>query len=320
MTHNLAVAADPFSSRQQYLLVGGQYNREGVRPNERPNDGVWLAHWRPGMSSAVDDSAQWLLNGSHSGCVERRVEVEGKGLYPGKDAESRACEFDGRLSLVFHRQRWLLYARSNPSVRGHRFVQVASSRSDRLGSGGDGKGGGSKGGGGKGDGSFFSRFRPVHLRGYNEYDGDVYYFLVQQNPVTPGTLLATFPLYHERAGCVAIAASQDGINWGPPTPLLTCPIVDQLTWRTLCHPTNAVALNSDEVIFYSHVSPPLSDKGADTSKQPPARLFVHRIRSEALRQWTQRSLVAASSRVRELNMAAHRKRMALTQQRAQRAG
>ena len=58
------------------------------------------------------------LSGSHPGCVENRQEF------------GRHCEFDGRLSVVQHRSRFLIFARANLKASGGRFVQVATSRAD----------------------------------------------------------------------------------------------------------------------------------------------------------------------------------------------
>ena len=286
MTHNVAIA--PSQRNDEYFMAGGQYNQEIVWRDERPNDGVWLTRWRPGTSARANsvasaEEALLLLNGSHRGCIERRVEAEGESLYPGANARSRACEFDGRLSLVFHRGRWLLYARANPTVRGHRHVQVARSNSDQLRPGDWGP------------------FKLVRLRGYDFMDGDIYYFLVQQNPVAPGTLLATFPLFHGRSGCTAIASSLDGVHWSPPTPLVPCRVVDRLNGRTLCHPSNLVTAGRTEVALYTHDSVPIDDLPTALKKggqQPAPSLAVHRIATSLLLAWTQRSIAAADNRRR----------------------
>ena len=290
MTHNTAIATLPqpssdssSSASTEYVVVGGQHNRERVRPGERPNDGIWSTRWHPekhrASHVASNEEARWLLNGSHPGCVERRVEVEGKWLYPGYDAGSRACGFDGRLSLVYHRGQWLLFARANPAIRGHRSVQVSKSIGAQLTPGGWGP------------------FRQIHLRGY-PHDADIYFFLVQANPAVAGTLLATFPLYHTRTGCVAIACSHDGVHWSPPLPLIRCPVIDRLGGRTLCHPTNLVPRGGKESLLYVHVSVPRGDarRRRVAGAQPPASLVLHRVPLGVLASLSHRLLAAPGLR------------------------
>ena len=290
MTHNTAIVTSPSPwhgpPRKEYLLVGGQHNREPVKPGERPNDGVWLTRWRADMPTAGSLAAQFLFNGSHPGCVERRIEAEGKWLYPGTHRSSRACGFDGRLSLVFHAGRWLLYARANPTVRGHRFVQVVRSLTDRL------------------DGPWES-FRQIRFRAYPpDVAGggpDIYYFLVQNNPALPGTLIATFPFYHLRMGCTAIACSFDGVHWSPPISLVPCGVVDRATGRTLCHPTNLLHKGGKEALLYTQDSVPIDDFRKRRG-QPPAQLVQHRIPMELLSRMSNRALASISSRFRSKPM------------------
>ena len=59
-----------------------------------------------------------LFDGTDPGCIERRDTTRMPWVFPG------ACEFDGRLSLVEHRNELLLYVRANIASRGRRFVQV----------------------------------------------------------------------------------------------------------------------------------------------------------------------------------------------------
>ena len=142
MTHNLAIDG-PYThgTSRFFVLVGGQYNRDRVTPGERSNTGVWQAKLpvqalspasslmrRPGGGGFVT-AAHRMFNGSHPGCLEARVGVNNGNLFPGRADHLRACEFDGRLSLVRHQQggAWLLYARANPVAHGHRFVQVTRS-------------------------------------------------------------------------------------------------------------------------------------------------------------------------------------------------
>ena len=275
MTHNAAITR----SAEDILVVGGEHNREPPKNGERPNDGVWLTRWKP---SDKLSRPRWLFNGSHPGCVERRTEVEGKWLHPGADVSSRACGFDGRLSLVFHRGHWLLYARANTKTRGYRSVQVSKSIGDEP-------------------TGPWGPFRQLSFHGFPAPVAgggpDVYYFLVQDNPAWPGSLVATFPFFHLRNGCTALAFSNDGVRWSQPVPLVPCAVVDRKGGRTLCHPTNLLSQGggaeaTKEAVLYIHDSVPMSDKRGH-KQQPPAHLTQHRIEIEYLARLTRKSITEA---------------------------
>lgn len=101
-------------------------NTDRENRGERRNDGVWQALW-PFGDRQVLPRPRHLFNGSHSGCIERRQGLRNANLFAGLGTNRKACEFDGRLPLVYHRKQWLLFARANPTASGHRFVQVTSS-------------------------------------------------------------------------------------------------------------------------------------------------------------------------------------------------
>ena len=199
MAHNLAVSphADGF------LLAGGLGN-------------IWLARgtrWRSSTSRNASLAKQespaaraWspprlIINGSHPGCVEKRVEPW-LVVRAGKDA-GRQCEYDGRLALVSwpERGRLLLFARANPALKGQRFVQVSSS---------------------KDNGSSWSPFELIKLRGYDHQAGNLYFFAAQVNPIRSDTLVAFFPLEHTFSACICMATSRDGIMWSVIQPVLPC--------------------------------------------------------------------------------------------------
>ena len=124
MTHNLGVWREAAGGRHGggYLFVGGQHNKASA--DERAGvwavrTGVWFKHaWR----GAAAASPEWLLDGHHPGCVERRRLLVAY-MLPG------VCEFDGRLSVVRHLTtgRYMMYARANAAAHGARFVMVATS-------------------------------------------------------------------------------------------------------------------------------------------------------------------------------------------------
>ena len=313
MTHNLAIAG-PHSlagSSRAFLLVGGQYNTDRTRRGERPNEGIWFARWpivatatsSAGSSSNVALSshstataaataplfgarprllgARLLFNGSHPNCIERRRGLNNKNLYPGVGQKNRACEFDGRLSLVHHKGRWLLFARANPTERGNRYVQVTQS-SDGL--------------------RTWSPFKMLEMRDYRFTDGDMYFFLVFNNPVNARSLVAIFPLLQYGVGgsCIGIAASSDGIRWSPIAPLASCPYADPRKERALCHPAGLVPSEAGnrDILLYLHNSVPAPDKYGGKSQrpdliQPIPTLTLHRISRQAFSSWSSRALATA---------------------------
>ena len=133
LTHNLALTFH----RGQYFAIGGQDNKKLGRVNR----GLWLAqgaawHYAAGNRSSVRDLAtdadggasQWrnvrnVINGSHPGCLEGRDWLPYLRDHQG-GGSSRACEFDGRLSLLHFKKRFWLFARQNPATHSQRFVQV----------------------------------------------------------------------------------------------------------------------------------------------------------------------------------------------------
>ena len=64
-----------------------------------------------------------VINGSHPGCLEGRDWLPYLRDHQG-GGSSRACEFDGRLSLLHFKKRFWLFARQNPATHSQRFVQV----------------------------------------------------------------------------------------------------------------------------------------------------------------------------------------------------
>ena len=311
MTHNLAIARDGRAGGG-YLLVGGQYKLPGAarcgkragnlvpcRSDLPEYNGLWMASapsWRfvlPGsaqISTGLEaeeivrrsdaatlagtsalSSVQWLFNGTHDGCIERRSRFFASMGHLG------ACEFDGRLSLVRFRGELRIYARANPATRGQRFVQTVASV--------DG-------------GRTWGRFEFIRIAEYDYTQGDVYFFAVTVNPVHPSSLIALFPLAHKFRGCVAVAASTDGLRWSAPTPLLRCAVHGE---RTIHHPVQGfVQEGNDSVALYVHENVPgtTSDTAPSPAqlqdfpylKLPRPRLVRHSLPAAALRAWTEAAL------------------------------
>ena len=168
------------------------------------------------------------LEGTHPGCAECRRHVDG------------ACEFDGKLSVVRHRGRLLLYARANLArERGGRFVQVTSTVGDDA-------------------AGPWRAFAPLRIAGFTRHvSHNVYFAAVNANPLDrpDGTLIGLFPLalpegsdarspkahcwppwslrvasdptcYQSRQrvhdGVIGLSLSCDGLHWGPLVLVATC--------------------------------------------------------------------------------------------------
>ena len=127
------------------------------------------------------------------GCVDRRPPFTG---FP----SLKACEFDGRLSLVRQDNGvFRLYARANIAygvLSGGRFVQTASSPTLEGG---------------------WSNWETIRLHGIPPNPNvDLYFFAVQTNPIDATTLLALMPVSEPPWACIAIAFSRDGVAFSKP--------------------------------------------------------------------------------------------------------
>ena len=229
---------------------------------------------RPGRKGAWED-ARLIIAGRHPGCVERRDRARFSWL------ETTNCEFDGRLSLVHFRGRFLLYARANLGKHGQRFVQVTQS-SDGV--------------------RWTAPFEPVHLRGYSPSNSaDIYFFAVSESPVHD-SLVAIFPLVHNGRGCICISVSRDGVTWSTARPLLRC---GSFRERATSHPAAGLILRDTTVLLYVqenvpdvHVdaTTPLPHRLANENvRRNTARLVRYDVPSDLLRQWTIDGLCEDSS-------------------------
>lgn len=291
MTHNLALHR---FNASHYTLVGGTYDGKGMGVHA-----VHGEHWyydRSSASSAPLPSAfafyyrptQWsrphkLFDGTHAGCFE--APAQGRGLHFVNGSRA-ACVFDGRLSLVHFRGRYLLYARMNPVDIGQRFVQVTTSEvtppRDEM--------------------PQWKPFRPIHIDDYTLEDGNIYFFAVCVNPVRQDSLVALAPLVHDGVACIAIALSRDGIHWSALQPLVGCP-TDMARKSALAelkrspseavyrghrgtsHPVANVLLWKDRVLFFVHEHVPgISDKRNSTS------LVRYSVPQPSFASWTNETL------------------------------
>ena len=78
--------------------------------------GIFLYGWHP--ERRTFSRIKFLIDGNHPGCLELRTKCGAAG------------EFDGQSTMVFHRNMWLLYTRSNGSPKGGcRGLQVCAGHS-----------------------------------------------------------------------------------------------------------------------------------------------------------------------------------------------
>ena len=247
MAHNLAILRHQNGS---YVAIGGQHKHR----SQPHNLGVWVTRGRSWRFSstrvvpayfAADKKAQtkgapyrrrdpneeqWetprkIFDGNHPGCVERRDAVTMPWILPG------ICEYDGRLSLVWFKGQYLLYARANPAAHGQRYVQLTRS-TDTL---------------------TWSPFELVQIQEYRYSQGDLYFFAAQKNPVQPDSLVALFPLVHLMRACIGIAFSLDGLRWSTISPLVSCEAYGD---RAVSHPAAGLVRSGDQVFIFVHEEVP----------------------------------------------------------------
>ena len=217
------------------LVVGG-----------KSGDGSFAPHRRDGVRGAVafdldpsggvlrETFTKPLFQGNGNGCVE------GRGAALGKHDFRGWCEFDGRFSLVYWRDAFVLYARAN--VRwGTRSVQMT--RSSDL--------------------ETWDPWRLIDIDGSSpDADRNIYFFGVSANPVDADSLVAVLPVNHPRAGLSAICLtfSRDGTRWSPLVPLLATKPIGP---RTADHPAIGIFSDGDDVLVYVQTNVPgIATQGA----------------------------------------------------------
>ena len=186
--------------------------------------GSWLhpsASYRSKPAASVLAPLRPVLDNGpagHPGCIDRTYWATRREVTSSPDG---VCGFDGKLSLVHHRGRFLIYARANLQMRGGRFLQLA--RTER----------------GAGPSGPFGKFELIRLSGREDdarwrATSNIYFGAVKQNVLdTSGrTLLGLFPIQASSlpngqssaphgGGYIGLALSCDGLTWGPLTPLAT---------------------------------------------------------------------------------------------------
>ena len=207
LSHNAAFLCEEDGTIVAY---GGQPSRKAER--------------KSGIQRVTASSADWplrwsrpqlVLSGQSGGCMEWRSGFLRAG-----------CEFDGRLSVLRHCSRVLMFSRANLGDRGGaRHVQVASSV--------DGVSG-------------WSEWQPLILANYSIAEGNNIYFFavshVQPTRDREGRLVALFPAVIGGVGGVYMALGLDshGVRWTRPVLLMRAATTSM--GRTGDHP---VGLQSD---------------------------------------------------------------------------
>ena len=274
MTHNLAVLRLRNGS---YMIAGGtargKRRTRGIRLLTRT---AWHADGGTRTGDVV--AGRLVMDGLHSGCTDRRIPkqpcyhcLQGSiaKMQPAAKG-SGVCEYDGRLSLVFHRGRYLLYARANVASHGQRFVQVAASV----------------------DAYNWAPFQGIAVTGYNYTEGEIYFWLVEPNPLDNTTLIALLPLIHRYRGCVGISLSRDGVHWTKPDPLLRCSVHGE---RTTHHPAAGVVRRGRRVYIYvqEHVPGVWMDEQTPwptvkllRNRNPHSRVVRYGLPTRVWEEWT----------------------------------
>ena len=297
MTHNFAIARQP--TGDGWVGVGGQFRPRVTRgigdTSPRADTGVFSSFtvgrtWcfmrpctTPHEPPGDESMQQWqmpvkLFDGKHDGCIERvhggTIPTDKRWLMrSARDGQGEYCEFDGRLSLAWHRGRWLLYVRAN-IARGIRAVQLTISSDLRT----------------------WSPFRIVRTHGLSLRNlrpgarGGAYFFGVQPNPLHNHSLIAIFPVVLNGEGSIAIAASYDGFHWSHPTTLLRCD-VDVYKERATTNPAFGFVLDGGKLHFWVHehvgwVVPRTYFHGGS----PRPQLVRYAIDARRFEWWTQSAL------------------------------
>ena len=223
-----------------------------------------------------------LFDGMHPGCMSAfdrwrtdaytnvRTHCKGNmraGLRGGPN--DCGCKYDTKTSFLLWKGKVILWLRANVHSSGGRYVQVTSSHSD------DPKGP-------------YGALELIHIEGY-DYNGpgNLYMFVVNENPVDTETLLALFPLNEGQAhkgngdgeSYIAMTLSCDGVHWSRLT---------KLVWttgkggRTYDHPIDGFTVSGSDIHFYMH----LGVDAIDPDARERGRIVKYAFNTTALREVT----------------------------------
>ena len=211
------------------------------------------------------------MDGVHPNCIECRAVSAG------------ACEFDGKLSVAFFRDRFYIYARANlEREHGGRFVQVAVS------DGNDPRGP-------------YGEFTLLRIAGYDARStGNIYFAAVKTNPIDNATLLGLFPvaLVENSAvreagtadgaaggldGLIGLSISCNGLDWAPLLRLSRSRVVSN---RTVDQPVDGFLVRGSRVFAYLHRNVQWVSRGRRRRNESVA-IEPHEIDARVLRRLTQ---------------------------------
>ena len=220
-----------------------------------------------------------LETGSWQQKVDRRHGFVFDGLHEGH-ADARGGQagfmmFDGKLSAVWWRGRFLVYARANLKQYGGRFVVVARSRGPEA----------------FGEDAY-EPFERIRIDGYDtEGWGNVYFLGVDTHPHEPGMLMGLMPVNFgvpgegngDGDGYISLSFSCDGVRWSRLTHLIRSV---GLEGRTYDHPVDGVLREADgSVSFFIHKNV----LGISPHAPEQSRIVRYRLMATPLRALTMRA-------------------------------
>jgi len=176
------------------------------------------------------------------------------------------CLLDGKVSLVFFRDRWHLFVRSNARYYGGRTLAHTVSEGD-------------------GPEGPFGAFSPVSWVGFDILEpnmANIYYGAIRVHPTDAGMLIGLFPLSTglpngkgdpnaNTGGYIALAFSCDGMSWSEMAPLVYTPGVKG---RTDDHPVNGYVYDATDSTFYFYVQHHVPDLSADAKENGHVRQYT----------------------------------------------
>jgi len=199
---------------------------------------------------------------------------------------NNGCEFDGKISVVKFRGRYIVYGRANMKAGGGgRFVQAAATVATAEGP--------QKG---KHDvGGPYGPFSRIHIGGYHPHGpGNIYFAAVKPNPLDDQqrTLLGLFPVNMGRIGrddgnglsFVGLSISCDGFFWSPLVRLIRS---RALHGRAVDHPVDGFLFRNGTlyVLIHRHVPGIATSFGHQNAK-----LATYRMNTSAVLQLTRAAM------------------------------
>jgi len=252
ISHNIV----PFHDRKDEIkLVGGlhwskytydkkvinkrdifiDYNKSKIaNPKVKLNDikcnGIYLFNFHDGKIKFVQDLP--IINGTHKGLVNKR---EGQVI----------SEFDGRSIIVYFKNKYFIYLRSNLRVADGSVGFSDNKKKTSI-----------KGGGVRGvqyatsdDCRNWSEFKFININ-FDYKRDNIYFFGVQR--YTDDILVSTFPYSNGKEGFIGISFSYDGINWTKITKLIDSKMSKTNIDRIIDFSIHQIINYNKKMLFYIH--------------------------------------------------------------------